>query len=75
MAELRKISPEELKEILAVHKKWLESDGKEGKQADLHGVDLNTTDLRQATFKNTSTRLTEEELKSRGAIVTGEIQR
>lgn len=40
MAELRKISPEELKQILAEHKKWLVSDNKGGKQADLRRTNL-----------------------------------
>lgn len=38
--EYRDISEEELKQILEGHKKWLESDGKEGKLADLSRSNL-----------------------------------
>ncbi len=38
--KLRQVSEDKLKEILAKHEKWLESDGKEGEQADLQSVDL-----------------------------------
>jgi uncharacterized protein YjbI with pentapeptide repeats len=38
--ELRKISPEELEKIFTEHKLWLDSDGKEGKKADLSSCDL-----------------------------------
>ena len=37
---MRKIAEEELKEILKQHKLWLDSDEKEGKQADLSYEDL-----------------------------------
>ncbi|MEE9595483.1 MAG: hypothetical protein V3V96_01780, partial [Acidiferrobacterales bacterium] len=36
----RAVSQEELKQILEAHQKWLESDRKEGKQADLPGANL-----------------------------------
>ncbi len=54
-AELRKVSEEELKEILAEHQTWLETDGKEGTQADLyrtnlHGAALVGADLRDANL-------------------------
>lgn len=48
--ELRKISPEELKQILAEHKKWLDSKGTEGKQSDLSNANLIEADLREATL-------------------------
>jgi len=40
MAELREITSVELKEILEQHQKWVKSTGKEGKQANLHKVNL-----------------------------------
>ncbi len=39
-AKLREVSEEELKRILAEHETWLETDGKEGEQADLSRTDL-----------------------------------
>jgi len=38
--EYREISEEDLKQILEEHKKWVESDGKEGVQAELRNTDL-----------------------------------
>ena len=38
--KLREISEEELKQILEEHKKWLESDGEAGEQADLRKANL-----------------------------------
>jgi hypothetical protein len=38
--EPRKISKEELKEILEAHSKWLQSEGKEGTRADLGAANL-----------------------------------
>ena len=35
----------ELNEVLSLHKQWLESDGAEGKLADLQGADLRDADL------------------------------
>ena len=85
MAELRKISPEELKVILAEHKKWLDSGGKEGKQANLSGTDLRKTNLsgadlakanlsgaklRGATFNNTKDEFGKPNiLKLRGGVL------
>jgi uncharacterized protein YjbI with pentapeptide repeats len=51
--QLREITDEELETILAEHKKWLETDGREGKRADLartnlSGKSLFKADLRQA---------------------------
>lgn len=48
--ELREISPEDLKLILAKHKKWLESGGNKGKKADLRGANLAGFDLRKANL-------------------------
>lgn len=38
----------ELNKILEEHKKWLETDGKEGKRANLRSADLSFADLRGA---------------------------
>lgn len=40
MVELRKISKEELREILAAHRHWLETNEEKGQQADLSNCDL-----------------------------------
>lgn len=48
--ELSEISPEELKCILAEHKRWLDSSGKEGEKADLRGANLAGFDLRKANL-------------------------
>jgi hypothetical protein len=48
MAEPRKISPEELEKILAEHKKWIVSDGKEGKRADLSKANIKGAYLSRA---------------------------
>ena len=45
MKELRKVSQEELRGILELHKLWLESEGDEGECADLSYCDLRNTDL------------------------------
>ena len=34
------MTQEELNEVLRLHKQWVESDGEEGKRADLHGTNL-----------------------------------
>ena len=39
------MKPEKLKEILAKHKLWIETDGKEGERADLYRADLHRADL------------------------------
>jgi uncharacterized protein YjbI with pentapeptide repeats len=50
-SKLREISPEDLKQILEDHKKWVESDEKEGKRADLHYTDLKKAFLRRANLQ------------------------
>ncbi len=47
-AKLRVVSEEELKQILAGHETWLETDGKEGKQAGLSRTDLFCANLQGA---------------------------
>ncbi len=44
----RTISDEELQRVLAEHKKWLETEGKEGQRADLSNTDLSGKDLHGA---------------------------
>ena len=65
----REVGEEELKRILAAHKKWLESDGKEGKRADLSnahlsGANLRWANLREANFENAN--LSEADLHKAG---------
>jgi len=45
VAELRKISPDELKKILEDHWTWVESEGKKGGKADLSKANLQEADL------------------------------
>ena len=47
----RKISDEELRRILAEHKKWRETGGKEGQRADLSDTDLSKKDLHGANLR------------------------
>jgi uncharacterized protein YjbI with pentapeptide repeats len=54
--ELRKISDKELKKIFKEHEKWLKSNGKEGKPADLLGVNLHDADLRGADLQGADFR-------------------
>ncbi len=49
--QYREVSQEELKQILEAHQKWLEFDGKEGKQADLGEANLQKADLFQANLQ------------------------
>ena len=48
--ELRRISKEKLAEVLREHEKWLDSNGEEGKRADLSYTDLNYADLSGANL-------------------------
>jgi len=48
---LREVPPDQVKEILEAHRKWVESGGKEGKRADLHGTKLRKEDLFQANLQ------------------------
>jgi uncharacterized protein YjbI with pentapeptide repeats len=47
----REISEEELKQILEDHKKWLESDGKEGNQANFENANLEGKSGHRANFE------------------------
>jgi hypothetical protein len=49
--ELRKISDEELEQILADHKRWLESEGKGGIRADLSNANLRKRNIPYALLK------------------------
>lgn len=49
--ELREVSEEGLTTILDDHKKWLNSEGKEGKQADFHHANLEKRNLKEAILK------------------------
>ncbi len=60
-AKLREISEDELKQILAAHKTWLETDGEKGKEADLSRTDLQRADLRGANLTR-AIGLTQEQL-------------
>ncbi len=46
-----KLSQSELDQILAAHKKWLETKGKQGERADLLGANLQEADLRLANLQ------------------------
>jgi len=48
---LREVSPEALQEILEAHRKWVESDGKEGEKADLSCHDLRGQNLREVNLQ------------------------
>ena len=56
MKELRKVSQEELRGILELHKLWLETEGKEGAQADVSYCDLSNADLTYAVLTNANLR-------------------
>ena len=49
--ELPKIGKEKLQEILAQHKSWVESEGKEGTRARLRGANLKEADLSEANLQ------------------------
>ncbi|MCH9052413.1 MAG: pentapeptide repeat-containing protein [Proteobacteria bacterium] len=54
--KLREVSEEELKEIFAAHRKWVESEGKEGEQADLQEVNLYRAKLKGALLREADLR-------------------
>ena len=50
--ELRHVSEEELKRIVTAHESWLETDGKEGEQADLSRTDLQWANLQGVNLRD-----------------------
>ena len=61
MSELRNISQEELNKILKLHELWLDTNGEEGKcadlsNADLRGANLRCSDLRYANLSCSNLR-------------------
>ncbi len=50
-AQLRKVSASRLKQILAAHKKWLKTKGKQGNQAHLPGANLHQAHLKGANLQ------------------------
>ena len=60
MAELREITQDELNEILEQHRKWVESEGKEGEKVDLFDANLQEANLSRANLRgaNLGTDLT-----------------
>ncbi len=48
---LREVPEDELKEILEAHETWVQSEGKEGKLANLEGANLEGADLRGADLR------------------------
>ncbi len=48
------MSPEQLKEILEAHRKWVDSEGKEGEKASLIGVNLQGASLIGANLQGAS---------------------
>ncbi len=49
---MREFTPNQLKEILAKHKKWVESKGNEGRYADLSNADLFLAQIPRANLMN-----------------------
>jgi hypothetical protein len=52
---LREVSPEELAKILEAHRKWVESEGKEGERAKLREANLQEADLSGAKLQKRPT--------------------
>lgn len=51
MSDLRKITKDQLNEILKKHKAWVESGGKEGERANFSRANLNRANLRKADLR------------------------
>ena len=51
MAELREIPPEQLKEIIEEYQRWVESNEKEGEQADLSEANFRWANLTGANLQ------------------------
>ena len=54
--QLREISEEKLAQILEAHRKWVESQGKQGKQADLSRANLRGANLENACLVRANLR-------------------
>ena len=70
---MKKITEEELKTILEQHTLWLDSNGKEGKRADLTGANLTCANLTGADLELavlTDTILDEKEQCRKGIVLT-----
>ena len=50
MTDYREIPPDELKKIFEEHRKWVESEGKEGEKADLRVANLFDANLQEANL-------------------------
>ncbi len=53
---LREVSPEELAKILEAHRKWVESEGKEGERANLYRANLQGANLYRANLQGADLR-------------------
>ncbi len=53
---LREVPSEELEKILEAHRKWVESEGKEGERAVLRGANLQEADLIEAKLQGANLR-------------------
>jgi len=51
MTDYREIPPDELKKIFEEHRKWVESEGKEGEKADLRVANLQMANLFDANLQ------------------------
>ncbi len=73
------ITEEDLKRILSEHKKWVESEGKGGRKADLSGASLSGADLREANLSGaqlSGADLSEADLMGAdlsGAVLSGAV--
>ncbi len=56
-ANLREVTEEDLERILAAHKTWLETNGKEGKRASLEAADLRAFNLEKVDLSKADLRL------------------
>ncbi len=58
-AQPRKTSTAELKKTLAAHRRWVESEGREGKQANLQGAALGGANLQKTDFRGANLQKTD----------------
>ena len=59
MMELKLISQEALNKVLKLHKLWLDTDGREGKQADLSNFNLSDFNLSNADLRYANLSITD----------------